>query len=144
MEISTEENEKVLSDTYTKIMEKVHNDESITEQENYIFQVELLSQEVNSGVSFEQYFRWVGKPEVDQIIHHLKKLGIPEVVTITQEAIEVAFPNGVPEDEAEYEECTEWNEDQEERLEELFESFKEYTGVIVNKLSLFIKENELT
>lgn len=143
MEISTEENEKRLSTVYERAMEAVHAGKEISDQENFVYQTELLSQEVNSGASFEQYFRWVGKPELDAILDHVKQLDLPEVYTVVEEAIQVAFPNGVPEDEDEYEECTDWTEAQEQRLEALFGEFEKYNGVIINKLGRFIDANGL-
>lgn len=143
MEMATEENGELVYKVYSRIMEAVHAKESITDQENFIFQIELLSQEVNSGASFEQYFRWVGKPELDQILGHVKSLDLPPVYEIVKEALMVAFPNGVPEDGDEYEECTDWSEIQEERLSALFEKFENYNGVITNKLGKFIQENDV-
>ena len=143
MEISTKENEKLVSTVYESAMKALHGGREITEQENFVFQVELLSQEVNSGASFEQYFRWVGKAEVDEILGHIQRLDAPQLYSIVEEAIRVAFPNGVPDDEDGYERCTDWNEAQEERLQELFEKFEQYNGVIGNKLGQFIVTNEL-
>jgi hypothetical protein len=143
MEIATEENQNCLSAVYERVMEMVHAKSGVSDQENYVFQVELLSQEVNSGASFEQYFRWTGKAELDQIVGYIRRLEIPEVVNIVEEAIKVAFPNGIPDDDDEYEECTEWSDSQEERLGKLFESFEEYNGAITNRLGEFIKANSL-
>ncbi|NRB36871.1 MAG: hypothetical protein HRU20_00220 [Pseudomonadales bacterium] len=143
MEISTKENESLLSAVYERVMAAVHAEKVVSEQESFVFQIELLSQEINSGASFEQYFRWVEKPELDGIVYYVKNLDIPELVNIVEEAIKVAFPNGIPEGDEEYEECIEWSESQEVRLEELFELFEEYNGTIINKLGTFIKENSL-
>ena len=143
MEIATKENQDLLSSVYTRVMKLANAEKVLSDHENYIFQVELLSQEVNSGASFEQYFRWVGKSELDLIVKYVSRLDIPEVVNIVEEAIMVAFPNGIPEDEDEYEECTEWSDSQERRLEELFEMFEEFNGVITNRLGEFIEANGL-
>ena len=141
MEIATEENSELVSRVYTRVMEAVHAEKSITDNENFVFQIELLSQEVNSGASFEQYFRWVGKAEVDQILGHVQVLNLPPVYEIVKEAIAIAFPDGVPDDEEEYEECTDWSEEQEERLDELFQKFEVYNGVLINLLATFIRNN---
>ncbi len=143
MEISTEENEKRVSTVYERAMSAVHAGKEISEQEDFVYQLELLSQEVNSGASFEQYFRWVGKLELDDILDHVKKLDLPEVHSIVEQAIRVAFPNGVPDDEDDYEQCTDWSETQERQLEALFEEFEKYNGVIMNKLGQFIEANKL-
>ena len=144
MELATEENDDLVSKAYTRIMEQVHAEKPITDHENFVFQIELLSQEVNSGASFEQYFRWVGKPELDQILRHVKNLNLPPVYEIVNEALIIAFPNGVPEDDDEYEDCTDWSENQEERLSELFEKFEDYNGAIINRLGRFIQENNIS
>ena len=143
MEIATEENCDLVSKVYTRVMEAVHAERSITDDENFVFQIELLSQEVNSGASFEQYFRWVGKAEVDQILGHVQALELPPVYEIVKEAIAIAFPNGVPDDEETYEECTDWSEEQEERLDELFKKFEAFNGVITNKLGVFIQTRNI-
>jgi hypothetical protein len=143
MEISTEENEKLVSEVYERSMESVHAGSAISDDENLVFQVELLSQEVNSGASFEQYFRWVGKGEVDQIVELLNKLGLSDVSGVVEKAINIAFPDGVPSNEDEYENCTEWSESQEEKLESFFEEFEQYNGVITNKLGAYIKARNL-
>ncbi len=143
MELATEENSDRLSKTYTRVMEEVHAERPITDDENFVFQVELLSQEANSGASFEQYFRWVGKSELDQILGYVQRLDLPPVYEIIQQALAIAFPNGVPNDEDEYEECTEWSETQEEKLGELFERFEPYNGAIINKLGKFIQEKNI-
>ncbi len=143
MEISTLENERRVSSVYERAMEAVHSGKAVSDQEDFVYQVELLSQEVNSGASFEQYFRWVGKTELDAILDHLKQLDLPEVHSVVEQAIRVAFPNGVPDDEDDYEECTDWTETQERQLEDLFQEFEKFNGVITNKLGRFIEANEL-
>ena len=144
MEMATEENSNLVSKAYTRIMKEVHAEKRITDHENFIFQIELLSQEANSGASFEQYFRWVGKPELDHILGHVKNLDMPPVYEIVNEALIIAFPNGVPADDDEYEDCTDWSETQEQRLSKLFETFEEYNGAITNKLGRFIHENSIS
>jgi exopolysaccharide biosynthesis predicted pyruvyltransferase EpsI len=138
MEISTEENEKLVSEVYERSMQLLHGGRTLSDVENLVFQVELLSQEVNSGASFEQYFRWVGKTEVDQILELLNQLELSEVSGIVEKAIKIAFPDGVPDTEDEYDNCTEWSESQEEKLESLFEEFEQYNGVITNRLGAYI------
>ena len=144
MEISTEENENLVSEVYERAMQLLHGGRMLSEEQNLVFQVELLSQEVNSGASFEQYFRWVDKPEVDQIPELLNRLELPEVSGIVERAIQIAFPDGVPDDVDEYDNCTEWTPAQEEQLGHLFEEFEQYNGVITNRLGTYIKTRNLT
>ena len=142
MEIGTEENQRLVSKVYEKAMSEVHVGKSISDEVNFVYQIEQLSQEVNSGASFEQYFRWAWD-DVNNIVEHVEKLNIPEISSVVKEAINIAFPNGIPQDEDEYEDAKEWSEDQEEKLENLFTKFEKYNGVITNKLGNYIKENNL-
>lgn len=144
MEIGTVENQTLVSQVYEKAMGMVNAEQKISAEQNYVYQIELLSQEVNSGASFEQYFRWVSSKEVNEILNYIQQLKLPEVSTIVEEAIKIAFPNGVPNDEDDYEDATEWSEDQEEKLEFLFQKFENYNGIITNKLGEFIIENNLS
>lgn len=142
MEIGTEENQNLVSQVYEKAMDAVHANQAISDETNFVYQIEQLSQEVNSGASFEQYFRWA-HDDVRNILRHVGNLEIPEIYSIVQEAISIAFPNGIPNDPDEYEECTEWSEEQEEKLAKLFEKFENYNGIITNTLGAYIKKKQL-
>ena len=59
VEIGTEENAMSVDKVYRRLLNAVHAGNAISAQADLVCQIELLSQEVNSGASFEQYFRWV-------------------------------------------------------------------------------------
>jgi len=143
MEISTEENENLVSAIYQSAMEAVHAGKNISKNEDLVYQIERLAQEVNSGASFEQYFRWVEKQDIDSVIEYLQALNMTEVHQIVLQAIKIAFPNGIPEDKSTYDEYTEWNEAQLDELANLFEKFEKYNGAITNRLGKFILTNKL-
>ncbi|MEE9363956.1 MAG: hypothetical protein V3U92_15250 [Cellulophaga sp.] len=82
MEMSTEENEHLVSVNYERSMNALHSNKKISESEMLVHEIESLSQEVNSGASFEQYFRWKGKREVDSILSYIEKINLPEVSLI--------------------------------------------------------------
>jgi hypothetical protein len=69
---------------------------------------------------------------------------LPEVYEIVADAVNIAFPNGVPEDVDDYEECTEWSKSQEELLGKLFERFEQYNGAITNIPGKHIPENMMS
>jgi hypothetical protein len=100
----------------------------------------MLSQEVNSGASFEQYFRWASVEEVSRVVDRLESLGLPEVAQLTRTAIDVAFPDGLPDSE-EKNDPTDWTEDQEERLSALADQFAEFNGRIINVLAAFYRKS---
>lgn len=139
MEYATEQDEQLISSVYTRVMDAVHATEAVTNDEELVFQVELLSQEVNSGASFEQYFRWVGFKELQQICGLLQQLGLTEVNDIVTQAISVAFPVAIPENDEQYEAATDWEDEQLELMEQLFEQFEQYNAVITTKLAEFIR-----
>ncbi len=76
-EQSTEENEKLVQEVYTAAMTRVHSDQSLEEPERMVWEIEGLMQEVNSGASYEQYFRWRPVSEISVIVARLYGLGLP-------------------------------------------------------------------
>jgi hypothetical protein len=98
--------------------------------------------EVNSGASFEQYFRWSRLEQIARIVSQLETVGLTEVAQITGEAISAAYPDGlppIPDDEAS---LSNWDgsEEQEDQLSELAGQFTEYNGVITNKLADYARQ----
>ena len=100
-EISTEENEKLVGEVYSRAMNRVHSGQTLGEPEREVWEIEGLSQEVNSGASYEQYFRWRPVSEIRTIVARLQQARLPEVAALTQRAIEVAFPGGIPDTDEE-------------------------------------------
>jgi len=144
VEIGTDENATRVDRLYSELLDAVQAGNALSAQADLVYQIEMLSQEVNSGASFEQYFRWVRVTRDVKILQYLGDLGLPEVRGIVERAVDTAFPDGIPEDDAEYDLCTEWSQDQEEQLATLVGEFESYNGVIMNKLGQYIKENNLT
>ena len=144
MEQGTDENAMRLDNVYSAVLDALNAGKTISAQAELVYQVEMLSQEVNSGASFEQYFRWVRVTRDSRILQFLKDLGLPEVCEIVERAIKAAFPNGIPEDDDDYEQCMEWSAKQELQLADLFTEFETYNGVITNLLGQFIKQHKVT
>jgi hypothetical protein len=134
-EMATEENENLVSRVYTQALQDRHDGRALDEADLMVYHVEMLSQEVNSGASFEQYFRWASVEEISQAVPRLESLALPEVAAIVGRAIEVAFPDGVPQDDDAKNELTDWTEEQEERLGALASEFEEFNGRILNLLA---------
>jgi len=145
MEMATEENEKIVSDIYEDIIGEIGKPgrPPDTEELKFVYEVEHFQQEIGSGASFEQYFRWSDKAEIDGIVDKLERLGLAELVNTTKEAISVAFPNGIPGDLEEFDDLTDWTEAQEERLSSLYSEISIYHGAITNRLGAFAKEHGL-
>lgn len=134
-ELSTEENEKLVQEVYSQAMNRVHSGQSLEERDRVVWEIEGLSQEVNSGASYEQYFRWRPVSEISTIVARLRKAGLPEVADLTQQAIQTAFPGGVPKTDEGKEDLTGWSEAQESELQQLADQFTEYNGRIGNVLA---------
>ena len=107
-----------------------------------VYHIEMLSQEVNSGASFEQYFRWASVAEISEAVDRLESLALSDVAHIVRRAIEVAFPNGVPATDEEKNDLTEWTEKQEEILSVLATEIEEFNGRIINVLAEFYRKNQ--
>ena len=139
-EMSTEENEKLVGEVYTRAMTRVHAGQSLDERDRVVWEIEGLSQEVNSGASYEQYFRWRPVSEISTIVARLQKAGLPEVAKLTQRAIEIAFPGGIPKTDEEKDTLTDWSEAQDSELQQLGDQFTEYNGRIGNVLAAGYRE----
>jgi hypothetical protein len=78
-----------------------------------------------------------------RILQYLQDLALPEVRGIVERAVTAAFPNGMPQDDDDFELCMDWSKGQEQLLAELFGEFEIYNGTITNKLGQFIEQNKV-
>lgn len=134
-DMATPENEELVSRVYTQALDDRHNGRPLEEADLMVYHVEMLSQEVNSGASFEQYFRWASVEEISQAVPRLQSLALPEVASIVTRAIAVAFPDGVPPDDDAKSELTEWTDEQGARLGALAGEFEAFNERILNVLA---------
>jgi hypothetical protein len=134
-EMATPENEDLISRVYTQALDDRHHGRPLDEADLMVYHVEMLSQEVNSGASFEQYFRWASVQEISEAVPRLESLALPEVAALVRRAIAVAFPDGVPQDDDAKSDLTDWTGEQEERLGALAGEFEEFNGRILNVLA---------
>jgi hypothetical protein len=141
-EMSTSENEELVSRVYTQALADRDDGKALGAAELMVYHVEMLSQEVNSGASFEQYFRWASIDEISQAAGRLESLGLPEVAEIARRAIDVAFPDGIPATDDEKSEQVDWTEEQEEALGALAEEFEAFNGRIINLLAEYYRKTQ--
>jgi len=138
-EQSTAEDEAIVQRIYTAALAASEAGEVLSAEVRLIHDVEHLMQEANSGVSFEQYFRWASLQEITGICRNLEKAGIDDVAELTAQAIRVAFPGGLPVTEDEKGEATEWTEEQTEALAGLFPQLEEQNGRVVRLLASYAR-----
>ncbi len=145
MEIASEENWKLVSRVFMEASEALGENRRITNEQHLIYCVELLSSEVNSGASFEQYFRWARIEDIAKIVSQLEGFGLTEAAEIAHEAISVAYPDGLPPIPADKKELASWSgsEAQHARLRELAEKFTDYNGMIMNRLADYARITEV-
>jgi hypothetical protein len=141
-EMSTSENEELVSRVYTRALEDREQGRPLDAATIMVYHVEMLSQEVNSGASFEQYLRWASVSEISEAADRLETLQLAEVAGLVRRAIEVAFPGGVPSGDEEKSERAEWTEDQEEALRVLAQEFEGFNGRITNTLASFYRRSQ--
>jgi hypothetical protein len=137
MEMSTEENEAIVRGICEAVTAARESGKPITPEQQLIYDVDYLLMEANSGASFEQYFRWASVDEIKRVVPALRKVGLVDVAELTETAIRVAFPNGVPPTDEEKSGLTEWSEAQDERLRELFPALEDQNGRVTNVLARF-------
>jgi len=140
-EMSTTENEELVSRVYTQALQDRHDGRELAAADLMVYHIEMLSQEVNSGASFEQYFRWASIEEISEAVGRLESLALSDVAQIVRRAIEVAFPNGLPANDEKKSELTEWTEEQEELLGKAANEFEEFNGRIINVLAAFYRKS---
>jgi hypothetical protein len=142
MEMATRENEELVSRVYTQALQDRHDGRKLAAADLMVYHIEMLSQEVNSGASFEQYFRWACVEEISEAAGRLESLALPQVARIVRRAIDVAFPNGLPATDEEKSELVEWTAEQEERLSALATEFEKFNGRILNVLAVFYRKSK--
>jgi Domain of unknown function (DUF4375) len=140
-EMSTSENEELVSRVYTQALQDREGGRKLAAADLMVYHIEMLSQEVNSGASFEQYFRWASVEEISEAAGRLESLALPEVAQIVRRAIDVAFPNGLPANDEEKSELTDWTEKQAELLSAAASEFEEFNGRIINVLAGFYRSS---
>ena len=141
-EMSTTENEELVARVYTQALQDRQDGRKLAPADLMVYHIEMLSQEVNSGASFEQYFRWASVEEISEAASRLESLGLSEVAPIVRRVIKVAFPKGVPASDEEKNELTEWSEKQQELLAAAANEFEEFNGRIINVLAAFYRKNK--
>lgn len=142
-EMATPENEALVARIYAQALELSLSGRALAPGMQCVHDVEHLMQEVNSGVSFEQYFRWATLDELDSIERHLAALGLERVLELTQQAMAVAFPQGLPRTQAALDAATVWTPAQEEQLAELFEGLEAEYGHVTNVLAGYARTTGL-
>jgi hypothetical protein len=142
--MSTSENQELVSRVYTQALEGRQDGRELTPAELMVYNIEMLSQEVNSGASFEQYFRWASVEEISEAVDRLTSLGLSEVAQIVGRAIDIAFPGGLPATDDDKSELTEWTDGQLELLAAAAAKFEAFNGRIINVLAAFYRKSEST
>ena len=140
-EMSTSENEELVSRVYTQALQDRQDGRKLAAADLMVYHIEMLSQEVNSGASFEQYFRWASVEEISGAAGRLESLALPEVAQIVRRAIDVAFPDGLPANDEEKSDLTDWTEKQEELLSAAASEFEAFNGRIINVLAGFYRSS---
>jgi uncharacterized protein DUF4375 len=136
-EMATPENEERVSRVYAQALEDREQGRALHPADLMVYHIEMLSQEVNSGASFEQYLRWASVAEISEAGDRLESLGLAEVAQLVRRAITVAFPDGLPSSDDEKSDRVDWTEEQETKLATLAEEFEDYNGRIINVLGAF-------
>jgi hypothetical protein len=140
-EMSTSENEELVSRVYTQALKERQDGRHLDAADLMVYHLEMLTQEVNSGASFEQYFRWASVAEISEAVGRLETLALSDVAQIVRRAIDVGFPDGLPATDEEKDALTEWTEDQLDTLSALAGDFEEFNGRLTNILAAFYRKS---
>lgn len=135
------ENEELVRNVCDKVYGKLQSGEPVANDLLMVYEIDYLLMEVNSGASFEQYFRWANVEQINRIVSFLQITGLSDIADLTQKAIKTAFPNGVPENDIEKSDQTDWTEDQESVLAKFFGEFEENNDQITDVLTEYIRKS---
>lgn len=140
MELSTPENEAIVRSICEAVSAARESGKPIEPDHQLIYDIDYLQLEANSGASFEQYFRWASVEEIGRVVPALRTVGLLDIAELTEKAIRVAFPKGIPSTNEEKAELTDWSDAQDETLRELFPALEEQNGRITNVLAAFARK----
>lgn len=138
MEMSTDESDATVKRICELVSAARGAGRAVTPDQQMIYDVDYLMLEAGSGASFEQYFRWASLEEIGRILTALRTVGLDHVAEITERAIRVAFPGGIPTNIEEDEpDPTDWSDDQARELRVLFSELEKQYGHVTNTLAAF-------
>jgi hypothetical protein len=140
--MSTPQNEDLVAQVYSQALDARNGGRVLDPADLMVYHIEMLSQEVNSGASFEQYFRWASVEEISEVVARLDSLALPEVAQIARQAIEVAFPDGIPATDEAKSDLVDWTDEQEERLSALAGEFEAFNGRIIDLLADYYRRTK--
>lgn len=133
------ESEALVAAAYARALQDRAEGLELSPADQLLYEVEMLCQEVNSGASFEQYFRWASLDEIQRAPVRLDELGLPALARLVRSAAVIAFPAGLPASEAEMDELTGWTPEQEAELALLADEFAESNGLLANTLAAWYR-----
>jgi hypothetical protein len=139
MEQSTLENEATVRRICDAVTAARESGGAVTTEQQIIYDVDYLLTEANSGASFEQYFRWASVDEIRRVKKALLAVDLGDIAQLYEQALQVAFPKGIPSTDAEKSGLTEWSEEQARALGELFPALEDQNGRITNVLAAYAK-----
>lgn len=138
--MSTPESEALVQAAYSRLLQDRAEGLELSPADQFLYELEMLCQEVNSGASFEQYFRWAALDEVARAPARLEELGLAALALLVRRATAIAFPAGLPASEAEMDELTDWTPEQEAELALLADEFSESNGLLCNTLAAWYRQ----
>lgn len=138
MEISSAENEAIVRTVCESVSSALEKGQAVKPEHLVVYEIDYLVMEANSAASYEQYFRWASVEQIGRIISALRMVRLEDVADLTERAIRVAFPHGVPTSNEEKTNLTNWSDEQENELRALFTLFEEHNGRITNVLARYV------
>lgn len=126
MESFTPENEALVRSICEAVTTAQESGMPVRPEQQLVYDVDYMLMEANSGASFEQYFRWASVEEIRRVVPALRAIGLSDVAELTEQAIRIAFPKGIPSTDEQKSDLTDWSEAQDEGLRELFPEFEDH------------------
>jgi len=142
----TEEDLDTVDSIYSELL-KTDDISNLAEVEKTVFLIESYNMEINSGLDFMQWYRWSDVDHLKETPVALKNIGLTNSYEICTEALNITFPNGLPNNEDDKDNLIESLEEDDEKentrekLVALAEKQEEQNYSLTTGLASWIRSN---
>jgi hypothetical protein len=139
MEHTVRECEELVHRVSTFVMLSLERGRRVVPALRRVYLVDNLFMELASKCTFEDYVRWTNTDQINSIADDLEAVGLSEAAWITRLALQAAFPQGLPRNDAERDATiAQWTPAQRHTLGALAEYLADPIGEMVRALAAYV------
>ncbi len=134
IEIASDENTEIVGKIYAAVEEFATKGQPVRVSMARIYHVKHMLRLVDLGYSFRYFFELATVKQIARTPAALKEVGLPDVASLAEEAMKVAFPRGLPATDAEQDKSVKWSREQIEAMRSFYKRLEPLLGRTVNVL----------